>query len=351
MTTHLGQRPALDGVRALAIILVIVFHSGCPFLAGGFVGVDVFFVLSGFLITTILATEIQQSGTIHYGNFFARRLLRLVPALALLLSVYLLAASRGSNFRHHLTDAGLAIYLADFSRAWGWYGGGRPGLLGHTWSLAIEEQFYLVWPWALLLLFRVVRRPGNRIALVAILAASLAAWRAVLFLGLGASFERVYNAPDTHADGLLIGCAVGLAFTAGRLTASASVGRWAPPAAILGLLALSIAGNEAAAWMVSFGGLLASLMAAALIIALVCRPESLAARLFALAPVVYLGKVSYALYLWHHPVMKLFTERNYSWVATLAFGGGISLLAATASYRFVERPFLSMKRRFETRVG
>ncbi len=194
--------PSLDGMRAVAVTCVVAFHA-THWLPGGWAGVDVFFVLSGFLITSLLAQEIEASGSIDLGSFYLRRALRLVPALTVMLLASLaVAVLLPSRTLEDVRAIGLAgTYLMNWNRAFALF---PQAWLGHTWSLAMEEQFYLLWP-AILLLIR-ARRP---VTLISALVVLVTVWRLVLVLS-GAPAERTYNGFDTHADGLLIGSALAL---------------------------------------------------------------------------------------------------------------------------------------------
>jgi peptidoglycan/LPS O-acetylase OafA/YrhL len=200
----LGYRPALDGLRAVAVLAVLTYHVG--WIPGGFLGVDVFFMLSGFLITTLLCEEHARTGTISIRRFYVRRARRLLPALVLFLLICggILFVTRPSAFWPTLGGnlLGVLSYGANWLIIY-WRG---LGVFGHTWSLAIEEQFYLAWPLLLLGLLRGAR-PRLIVAGLVTAAAGSLAWRLALALD-GASFARLYAATDTHADGLLVGAAL-----------------------------------------------------------------------------------------------------------------------------------------------
>jgi peptidoglycan/LPS O-acetylase OafA/YrhL len=201
----LKYEPALDGLRAFAVTGVVLAHAlpGSRYIPGGGIGVDVFFVLSGFLITRILAREISVTGSIDFKLFYMRRLLRLTPPLAfLLLTELAFEFLTSSDFATHEKAALMsASYLMNWNRAFNWW---PQGNLGHTWSLAIEEQFYLIWP--ALLIFIYPRRPIRWLSVIIVM---VLAWRTYL-IHQGASIDRIYNGFDTHSDSLFIGCAVGL---------------------------------------------------------------------------------------------------------------------------------------------
>jgi len=346
-TTTLGYRKALDGLRGLSIVLVYLFHVQARPLPGGFLGVDLFFVLSGFLITTLLLEEWSARGRISLGAFYARRALRLLPALALLLFTLLIVSAAVEPPGR--TAAMLRASLITFFYSSNWFLAAhrfpRPEL-AHTWSLSIEEQFYLVWPVLLLMMLRsgMSRRAIASIVIGAILA--VAVLRAWLWSNAG-SFERVYSGTDTHSDGLLCGALAAMAATWGAGPAK--------PARILGLTFLGCLGFlifltwVGDPWLYRAGYLPLNLGAACLVYSLATIPWEPLRRCFEFAPLAALGRISYGVYLWHLPAY---------WLASLlpsARGGqgpwiwplAITLGAAALSFFAVERPLLRLKRRFE----
>ena len=320
----MAYQPALDGVRALAILAVLLFHAKVPGVPGGFVGVDVFFVLSGFLITTILAGEHRRCGTIDLAGFYRRRLRRLYPALIVFLCAYLLTA--GLLFprvapEKHGRDALLALfYLADYARALD-----MPlSVLNHTWSLAVEAQFYLLWP----LLFVLLARRSRRTAILAAagLFVALTGWRWWGYASFADPWDVYYRA-DTHATGLVLGCLLGL--VGQRLH-----GRWA----ILGLLLLALAASQLD-WRAPATAVVGFTLAEAGAALVVLSPPAWLAA----APLAWVGRMSYGLYLWHYPVMRLLRDQDWHWSAILLVGSAAGLAAAALSYYAVERPLLSRK--------
>jgi peptidoglycan/LPS O-acetylase OafA/YrhL len=254
-----GYRPQLDGVRAIAILPVVTYHAWVV-PRGGFLGVDIFFVLSGFLITTLLVEEAQASGRISLPHFYFRRALRLLPALFVAALGYVLLSSLEVAVSGH-THAGTPLGDVFKGAAYGVLyvqniliatGTAMPLAVGHLWSLATEEQFYLLWPLALVIALRLgLSRRTLTILLVAAVAA-LNIDRIDLMLG-SASFQRVYFAPDGHFDVILIGCLAGLAFTGG--SAERLLAR---PARVLALGGLAVVGlmlalPEFAHWHVVLG--------------------------------------------------------------------------------------------------
>ena len=349
----------LDGVRAIAVVLVIVFHLGPGSLVGGYAGVDVFFVVSGFLITTLLVREDEATGRIRLGAFWLRRARRLLPALVVLVLVcssvaWLVGGDVLVGIGRQLVGA------ATFSTNWlliaggsTYFGEGMPELFRNLWSLAVEEQFYLVWP--LLLVLVLLRIPRwARITLALALASASAVAMAVLLHP--ADSTRVYYGTDTHAFGLAIGAA--LAFVAMRWPTVRAA--W-PRAlrillpvggllAIAGLVVLSIVmdGDGPAPYR---GGLVLIAMLTAIVIAALLVPGSWFGRVLEAGPFRWVGRRSYGLYLWHWPVLVLAESALPAWQRTgwqgWALGGiaaVITVVAAALSYRFVEQPVMRFRR-------
>jgi len=202
----LGYKPALDGLRALAVLPVLLFHGGVPGFQWGYIGVDVFFVISGYLITDTLLKEQAETGCISLLGFYRRRALRLLPALALVcLAVLLFMGLVANSWNQAWREIAIvAFYAGNWTRA---LGTGLPQYLGHTWSLAIEEQFYIRWPALLLAILALNPTIISSLRLILALVIAVTCWR--IFLALyGASADRLYNGTDTRADALLIGAAL-----------------------------------------------------------------------------------------------------------------------------------------------
>ena len=217
--------PQLDGLRGLAIIAVMLFHAGISTFGGGFIGVDLFFVLSGFLITALLVHEHQMHGSVSLRNFYMRRVLRLLPALLILVLVFCVlsflsldSADARSNYVGALI---VLFYLSNWARALSLH---PPYPLDHTWSLSIEEQFYVLWPVILILMLTTLKKPKHVLALTVSFA--LASWLLRVYLMMsGSSVERIYYGSDTRADSLMVGCALGV-FYDSRLWKELNVARF-----------------------------------------------------------------------------------------------------------------------------
>lgn len=396
---HSAQQPYLpgvDGLRALAVGAVLLYHAELAAVPGGFLGVEVFFVISGYLITALLLAGWQQHGRVRLGAFWLRRARRLLPALAALLlavlawAVLALPAEVASLRYDALAAAGYSTnwYLIAQQRSY-FEAVGRPSLLLHLWSLAVEEQFYLIWP----LLFAAGIRLGRRRLLVLVLlGAAASATSMALRFQPDIDPSRLYYGTDTRASGLLLGAALALIATPalghaaehtlriqlfgrafpliawgqgrGRTRTSAdrrpSLGArlrscapqaWALERILIelaGLGALALLGywfttvNEFQSFMYQ-GGLLAVGLATATLIAAVAHPRAwLLPRLLGAAPLRWLGLRSYSLYLWHWPVFMLTRPQLDTaldgW-ALLILRLALATLLAEISYRWVEQPF------------
>ena len=339
-SSALGYRPALDGIRAVAVIAVLAGHSG--WMSGGFLGVDVFFALSGFLITSLLLDEFDARGTIALSLFYARRALRLLPALSLFLVVCtgITLSTVPPEFGPLALQqaAVVAFYIAN----WAWAFGLSTGILGHTWSLAIEEQFYLLWPLAL---FGILRLGVRRGIILGVTLAGITVgvlWRMVM-VQTGASLLHVHQGTDTHGDALLIGCAAALAV---RMTSSwiRGVG-WASAAVLVTLFTGATFPDD---YLYRHASTVTAAVSAVLIIDIVQRPKSWLGRGFAAQPLAALGRMSYGVYLWHFPVFFYCGALAYAgatpapWPAH-AVAWGTTMAAAILSYVALERPILAFK--------
>ncbi len=369
---NLSYIPALDGLRAFAVLGVMAFHAGLPFLPAGFLGVDTFFVLSGFLITTLLLGEWRERTTIKLRAFWARRARRLLPALLLVVLFVACYAEwvvpKGTYPDLRLDALSTLFYVANWHFiAVGtnyFVQTGPVSLLTHTWSLAIEEQFYLIWPLVVLGLLKLTKSLRVLMAVCVIGALASAVEMAVLYHP-GTDPTRLYYGTDTHAQCLLVGAAlaVGLAMIArsrrarravpGALARADGDPGWAATgrrARIL-LACIGTAGAAATAvlwWRASYTGsflwrggfLCAAVSTAAVLACVVCSEKSWLATALSVAPLRYLGRISYGLYLWHFPLFQWIDGARTGLTGYPLFGVrfGATLAVATASFYLVELP-------------
>lgn len=361
---------ALDGLRALAVALVLADHGGLPGVGGGFIGVDIFFVLSGFLITSLLVDELGRSGRIALSGFWIRRARRLLPALVLMVLTVGIA-------RELFAREAVAGLRADASAALFWVAnwrfvagktdyftqGATPSPLQHTWSLGVEEQYYFVWPLLLIavavLLAARARRRRRWVTLGAVRAAlflvavagALASAAAAIALASRAPLDRVYFGTDTRAQALLIGAAASALFVRdwSSLTLGGSVirarwrrriGRLLPVVGLAGLAAAAhCAGGGAAEFR---GGLLlgVALAAAAVVVPVALDQHGLVSRVLSWRPLVGLGAISYGVYLWHWPIFLVINGERTGWSGGSLFAVRClaTVAVATVSWWLIEAP-------------
>jgi peptidoglycan/LPS O-acetylase OafA/YrhL len=328
----LRYNPALDGLRAVAILLVMACHCLGHLFSGGLIGVDIFFVLSGFLITTILLRELQETGEISLPNFYWRRSLRLFPALGILVAFELV---RAVCCQHpaDILEATLvgAVYLQNWNNMFGF----APGdYMGHTWSLATEEQFYMLWPLALPLIFR-----RHSLAWIGAAIALMVVSRELAY-HYGLTRAALDFSPGLRPVGLLIGCALAfLPIRSWRLPGSLG------PFLMLGVVMVALFEERS---YVS-APLMASLLAAGLI-ACLQHPSTLTTAL-SWEPVVYVGKISYGLFLFHAPIFYL-GERFKPATPLHLYASGLIVfifMVAVLSYEFVEKPVLRLRNQREAK--
>ncbi len=348
---RLGYRAALDGLRGVAILAVLGHHVGALLLPAswgpgvlpaGFLGVDLFFVLSGFLITTLLIERTVEPGRIR--RFYARRALRLFPAVGALLAVCAVVALVAGVGPTQVVNT--IIVVATYTTNWATLQGVTilPQLT-HLWSLAVEEQFYLLWPALLwgLLAFGASRRTLLAVALL--LALVSASWRALLW-ERGDLGVQLYFRSDTRADGLLLGAGLALvplarlqALPRGPVLAAATIGAAVLVAAAQGLELTSPA--------LYLGGFTVVALAGGTLIVAALDARSPAARLLAAPWLVSVGLASYTLYLWHFPVFMVTRDQfvESAWPLRVVVGILATALVTVLSRRLVERPALALKAR------
>jgi peptidoglycan/LPS O-acetylase OafA/YrhL len=326
---HFGNHPGLDGLRGIAVAAVVAYHFG--WISGGFLGVDAFFVLSGFLITSLLVAEKKRSGAIQLRDFWSRRVRRLLPALILMMTILVFVA--GDSMKRAEVASSLA-YVANWQQIWDGASYfdlfGEPSPLRHMWSLAVEEQFYLLWPLVVALVLRFgSRRALGALCLAGIVGSALA--MAVWFDPVDPS--RVYYGTDTRAHLLLVG---GLLALVPRVRVPSSIGA----AALVGSVALMLTARDDAAFLYQGGMLGHGILVALVIAAVVASPSARVSRALGAEPLRTLGRVSYGVYLWHWPVLILMTTERVGVAGWQLDALRIMTIAAATALSFVlvEKP-------------
>ena len=340
------------------------YHAGVSWLPGGLLGVDVFFVLSGFLITSLLLTEKRNDAGISLRRFWGRRARRLLPAMAVLLlsmvawAQWVAPASSKASLRGDVFST--LLYVANWRFIFSGQGyfdhfGPQSPLL-HTWSVAVEEQFYLIWPLLLVLIFRLSRGKGaavlrRRVLGVALVGAAASAVLMGVLSVLGSSPDRLYYGTDTRALPLLLGCSLAALRPAGGF---AEVLTRSPRRAGIGMVGIQLAGVAGTAglvlcwlrvqdhgtWLYRGGFVVVAIAAAGVLLSCADAPDGPLARLLAVRPLRYIGAISYGLYLYHWPIFQLLTNKRtgLSGPGLLLVRFSVTFAVAVASYHLLEQP-------------
>jgi len=357
---------ALDGLRAFALLIIMGFHFGVGWLQGGFFSLDIFYVLSGYLITGLLLGEYRRRGRIRLGAFWLRRARRLLPALLVVLvavTLYVRYVAPAGLYPEFRTSALSALFY--FSNWWQigassnyFVANGAVYPLTHTWSLAVEEQFYLVWPlvaFAVLHLSRTFAKGVRNLLVVSAVGTVASTTLMALLYSPTANLTRLYFGTDTHAQSILLGAVLACTLTMIQMRrgedgmapgATTATGRSLLTAlgiaGFLGTFALTYALRGTSGFDYRGGFLLSAGSAAAIIVGSVCVPRGPIARLLSLRVLVWIGTVSYGAYLWHFPLfLYLGTGRTgLDGLSLLALRFASTFAFAAASYYLVERPVM-----------
>lgn len=336
-----GRWPGLDGLRGIAAAVVVLFHAQFGVAVNGYVGVDVFFALSGFLITSILLKELGRRGRVRFGRFYLRRLLRLYPALVVTcLLVVTVGLASGNGVEYAVGAAAALAYISN----WWMYTGNPAPLLEHTWTLAIEEHFYFLWPPLLIALF-------SRRRVVQIAGATLIAVALVLLFTPWA--ESIRHVRGTYLRGFPIALGAVLAIVLHRWgsrlpTRALAVAGGLALVALLAVLLMPYRLPEP--WLTGPNSIPAALTLV-VVASVVLVPASAGATVLTWAPLRWLGGISYGLYLYHFPILQALRHHvdiGPEW-GRMLIGVAASLLVAWASFKWVEEPFLQLKERLDAR--
>lgn len=358
MERNLGYRPGLDGVRAVAIGLVLLNHTGLSVFLGGGNGVIVFFVLSGFLITKLLLEESDRNGKISVGGFYGRRAVRILPAptvmlLALLAASWaitetpaehsylikeiILSATYLTNMKPLLLDT-LVVHGVPYE-----------GFLGHMWSLAVEEQFYLFWPITITGLALASRNFNRVIKFLLGFAAIIATVRLGLYYLPGLDPD-IASISLFSFDGFALGAAMAFAFHKGTFPAlERALARPIVPIVALGVLGVDLLVGRYSHEILSLYVVYCSLASAALIGHLFVAPDSTASYWASRKPVVLIGKLSYSIYLWHNPIWVFISSKRYPGVPLAVLTlieWSLTIVAVVFSYYVIEKPAMKLRKRF-----
>lgn len=347
--------PSIDSLRAIAVIAVIIYHIDANYLPGGFLGVDLFFVLSGYLISSLIIKEYKKTGTLNLYNFYIRRARRLLPAVYFMITVVLVIITIFNDVllkKSHLDALFGYIYTSNW-----WYifhkldyfdSFGAQSPFKHLWSLAIEEQFYMFFPLIFLLFNRPKKNSENKLnknfiyVVLGLIAISFIAH--VLLFDIN-NINRIYFGTDTRAFSLLVGVMGSIVYPMDKLLEKTAkqegmMYSFVSSVSIVTLIAIMIYTSEYDTWLYRGGFLLVAVLGLVIIISS-GRQYTLMSRLLSLKPLVYIGKISYSLYLWHFPILVLTTpvseigNPNLFYVVLRII---LIVLVATFSYLFVETP-------------
>ena len=348
----MGYQPSLDGIRAIAVLAVLLYHADLRWIPGGFLGVDVFFVVSGYLITSLLLEERRGTMTTDLKQFWLRRAKRLLPALFTMLIVtcaYAAAFVPDALYRLRTDVVAAATYSTNWwliaSNQSYFEALGRPPLLRHLWSLAVEEQWYLLWPLVFVVAVGLVRGRVERLVVpVLLVALASTVWMAAVF-DPAADASRAYFGTDTRISGLLIGAATAMVWTPWRWP---QAGRWHLPgldaagwASLVLLVFVMLRWGEDGTYLYRGGFFVVALLSVA-VVAISVHPGAATFRAALSLPFLrWLGSRSYGLYLWHWPVFMVTRQQDYPWMSsTLRFWLRVAVTFALTelSFRLVERP-------------
>ena len=352
--------PALDGVRAIAILIVMVYHLEWlipelhPYVKGGFLGVDVFFVLSGFLITSILLSEKEKTGGVSLLNFYIRRCLRLIPAFWLfLIGIYVFGSFLLPQFQSGLVY-GRNDFLYAITYTMNWFSATNTGFdsnLNHSWSLAIEEQFYIIWSLILFTAFSGKWKNKHILLLTLGLIAVLCLSR-VIRASAGTDWRVLYYSTDTRIDSLLMGCSASMLFVWKILPTDVINRAWFRLlllGSIIGSFVVLFAFSHESIGLYIVGLPVFTIAIAIMLFWLVSSENTVVHRLLSNNVLRWIGNISYSLYLWHYLMYEYAKKEFIPSGSQIFVAVALAFAMAAASYYLVEKPFLRLKFQFNSK--
>lgn len=343
----LGYTPALDGLRGLMTVGIIVAHVRYPLVPGSILYMDVFYVMSGYFITSLLMRDIERHGRIRFFEFYRRRFGRILPPFAVMVACYL--AIRWA-FIPPIEDA-LKDALIGFTYITNWWRAfGLPGIayMSHTWSLAMEEQFYLLWPMMFAALARRFGMSWRLVIVIVIGAIAIWGWR-IYLTSTNPPFWRLYYGLDTRSDALLIGCALAVVLKLMPPGAYPSFERFLPklawPFVILSLLTTFFFVQFTSYFYYYVGIMLFGAIPGAVLIVMLLRTSgTIVHRILERPEPVFLGKIFYGMYLWHFPILMLMKDLTGAPnLVRFIVGFPLTVFCATLSYVYIERHFMRVR--------
>ncbi|WNS46098.1 acyltransferase [Paenibacillus sp. MMS20-IR301] len=344
--------PGIDGLRAISVLAVMAYHFNLPWAQGGLLGVGVFFVLSGYLITDQILLEWRLNKSLSLRNFWIRRFRRLLPAMGFMLLtvvLYLLFTDSSRLFSLKGDIVSSVFYMNNwyliFHKVSYFESFGPASPIGHLWSLSIEEQFYIIWPLALSIGLKWVPRRGKLLLYLLLLISASAAVMAIIYVP-GTDPSRVYYGTDTRAFAILMGAALAVVWPSWKLNrqisnAGQSVLDFTGGLGLILLLVLIYRTNEYDDSLYPSGFLFLSVISA-VVIAVLAHPASRVGGIMGSRPLAWIGKHSYSLYIWHYPVIILMNTNGAnekSGFAQILLQLAVILMLSIISYRYIEEPF------------
>ncbi len=344
-----NRLPQLDGLRGVFVALVVVFHAGISWAGGFYSAVDGFFVLSGFLITSLLVKDISQFGRVKFETFWIKRARRLLPALFMLVLVVAIGEALFGDPALLPTVRGDCLAALFYVSNW-YYISTHVGYFGlsvvksplqHTWTLAIEEQFYIFWPILIAILYKALKK-FHLMAIITLIFSLISAVLMVVVYNNGSDLNGAYYGTETRAEALFLGCTLGLiSVNIGRLPEwFMRFIRMTGPAAAFGALIISVFAGGPAKWMFFGGFYLFDVCIAITLAYVIFFPHTVFANLFSVKPLTFLGMISYGLYLWQYPVVQVVNQARtgFSGWFLFAIQTIIAVLLAISSYYLLEKP-------------